>query len=112
MLRGLSFVALCVLPLAMAAPAGAQSFIAVTGGPDVAVQTPLGPPTPITHIYTPRSAPARDLSLLVDESKAVAPAPVASITVTAAPPAAVVASSESITRSNFITVSRGFHEQE
>lgn len=116
MLRGLSFVALCALPLAMSAPVAAQSFIEVTGGPNVAVQTPLAPPTSITQLYTPPSAPARDLSLLVDESQAVAAAPVASMTVTSAPPAvtAVVASSEPITRSNFITVSnvRGFHEQE
>jgi len=113
MLRGLSFVALCALPLAMSAPAGAQSFIEVTGGPDVAVQTPLGPPTSITQLYTPHSAPARDLSLLVDESQTVAAAPVASMSVTSAV-TAVAASSEPTTRSNFITVSnvRGFHEQE
>jgi hypothetical protein len=116
MLRGVSGVSLCAFQLAMSAPSGAQSFIEVTGGPDVTVQAPLGPPKSITQLYTPRSASASDLSLLVDESQAVAAAPVASITMTSAPPAAtaVVASSDPTTRSNFITVSnvRGFHEQE
>lgn len=116
MLRGLSFVALCALPLAMSAPASAQSFIEVTGGSEVAAPVPLGPPMAITQLYTPRSAPARDLSLLVDESQVVATAPAASITVTSSAPSApaVLASNDRTTNSNFITVSnvRGFHEQE
>ena len=115
MLRGLSFVALCALPLAMSAPAGAQSFIEVTGGPEVAAATPLGPPQSIMQLYTPRSAPARDLSLLVDNSQTVATAPVAAISMTSAPAAlALLASNELASSRSSITVSnvRGFHEQE
>ena len=116
MLRGFYFVALCALPLAISAPAAAQSFIEVIGGPEVAAPTPHGPPMSITELYTPRSAAARDLSLLVDELQVVATAPVASISVTSSAPAtpAVLASNDLSTSRSSVTVSnvRGFHEQE
>lgn len=114
MLRGLSFVALCALPLAMSAPAGAQSFIEVTGGPAAAAPTPLGPPMSLTQFYTPRAAAAQDLRILVDDSQVIARAPVASINVSSSAPAApaVLASNNLSTGRSSITVSnvRGFHE--
>lgn len=101
----------------MSAPASAQSFIEVTGGPTVEAPAAVGAPMSITQRYVPRATATRDLSLLVDESQIVAAAaPVANINVTSSAPSApaLLASNDLGVGLSSITVSnvRGFHEQE
>lgn len=117
MSRGLTFAALCALPLAMSSAASAQSFIEVTGGPAAVVSGFVGAPVSITQPYTPRPSEARELSLLVDDSEvAVPPAPVAINNAVSPQPStpALFASNDRGAGRHSLTVSnvRGFYEQE
>jgi hypothetical protein len=88
MLRFLSAVAFCALPLLTTSPVAAQSYISVTGETEAAAPAPLGPPVSIMQRYVPSApSPARDLSLLVGDTQPAAPAPVAAISVTSPTPA-------------------------
>jgi hypothetical protein len=72
MFRVFVCIVACALPLAISSTAGAQSYVSADGEADIAPRAPSAPIS-ITQRYTPQpEPPARELSLLIDESQPAA----------------------------------------
>ena len=87
MFRAVLYTAVCIVPLAMSAPAGAQSYVSVPGQADMAASASSAPVS-LMLPYAPRAEAPRGLGLLVGEDQRIAqPAPVAGVSVTSGTPA-------------------------